>query len=142
MADEQHYGKDLLADPVASFVDRMFLLWVALGLAFPFAFGYLLTGTLDGALTGLLWGGAVRLFLLHHATFSINSSATSSAAAPSPRRISRATCCGSRCPRSARLGTTTITRFQLPPVMGCAGAARPLRLGHRHPAAAGLVWMW
>jgi stearoyl-CoA desaturase (delta-9 desaturase) len=73
MADEQHYGKDLLADPVASFVDRMFLLWVALGLAFPFAFGYLLTGTLDGALTGLLWGGAVRLFLLHHATFSINS---------------------------------------------------------------------
>lgn len=73
MADEQHYGKDLLADPVASFVDRMFLLWVALGLAFPFALGYLLTGTLDGALTGLLWGGAVRLFLLHHATFSINS---------------------------------------------------------------------
>jgi len=73
MADEQRYGKDLLADPVARFVDRMFVLWVALGLVFPFVLGYALTGTLDGALTGMLWGGAVRLFLLHHATFSINS---------------------------------------------------------------------
>ena len=26
-----------------------------------------------GGLTALLWGGAVRMFLLHHATFSINS---------------------------------------------------------------------
>jgi stearoyl-CoA desaturase (delta-9 desaturase) len=73
LADEQRYGKDLLADPVARFVDRMFLVWVLAGLAFPFALGYALTGTLAGALTGLLWGGAVRLFLLHHATFSINS---------------------------------------------------------------------
>lgn len=73
LADEQRYGKDLLADPVARFIDRMFLLWVFAGLAFPFALGYALTGTLAGALTGLLWGGAVRLFLLHHATFSINS---------------------------------------------------------------------
>jgi stearoyl-CoA desaturase (delta-9 desaturase) len=73
MADEQRYGKDLLADPVARFVDRMFVLWVLAGLAFPFGLGYALTGTLAGALTGLLWGGAVRMFLLHHATFSINS---------------------------------------------------------------------
>jgi stearoyl-CoA desaturase (delta-9 desaturase) len=73
MADEQRYGKDLLADPVARVVDRMFVLWVLAGLAFPFGLGYALTGTLAGALTGLLWGGAVRMFLLHHATFSINS---------------------------------------------------------------------
>ena len=32
-----------------------------------------LTGSVAGGLTGLLWGGAVRIFLLHHATFSINS---------------------------------------------------------------------
>ena len=32
-----------------------------------------LTGSIVGGLTGLLWGGAVRVFLLHHATFSINS---------------------------------------------------------------------
>jgi stearoyl-CoA desaturase (Delta-9 desaturase) len=73
LADEQRYGKDLLDDPVSRFVDRMFVAWVLAGLAFPFALGYALTGTLAGALTALLWGGAVRMFLLHHATFSINS---------------------------------------------------------------------
>jgi stearoyl-CoA desaturase (Delta-9 desaturase) len=73
LADEQHYAKDLLADPVVRFVDRTFVLWVALGLAFPFGLGYALSDSLAGALTALLWGGAVRMFLLHHATFSINS---------------------------------------------------------------------
>jgi stearoyl-CoA desaturase (Delta-9 desaturase) len=72
-AEEQRYAKDLLSDPVARFVDRGFLLWVLAGLAFPFALGAALTGTLAGALTALLWGGAVRMFLLHHSTFSINS---------------------------------------------------------------------
>jgi stearoyl-CoA desaturase (delta-9 desaturase) len=69
----ERYAKDLLADPVARFVDRTFALWALAGLALPFAFGLLVTGTLAGGLAGLLWGGAVRLFLLHHATFSINS---------------------------------------------------------------------
>jgi stearoyl-CoA desaturase (Delta-9 desaturase) len=72
-ASEERYAKDLLADPVARFVDRTFVLWVLAGLAFPFALGLALTQSLAGGLTGLLWGGAVRLFLLHHATFSINS---------------------------------------------------------------------
>jgi stearoyl-CoA desaturase (delta-9 desaturase) len=73
MADEERYAKDLLADPVVRFIDRTFLLWVLAGLAFPFALGFALTGTIVGGLTGLLWGGAVRMFFLHHATFSINS---------------------------------------------------------------------
>jgi stearoyl-CoA desaturase (Delta-9 desaturase) len=73
LADRERYAKDLLADPVVAFVDRTFLLWVFAGLAFPFAIGFALTGTLVGALTALLWGGAVRMFCLHHATFSINS---------------------------------------------------------------------
>jgi stearoyl-CoA desaturase (Delta-9 desaturase) len=73
LADPERYSKDLLADPVASFVDRMFLVWLLAGLAVPFALGWALTGTIAGALTGLLWGGAVRIFLLHHATFSVNS---------------------------------------------------------------------
>ena len=73
LADREHYAKDLLADPVVRFVDRTFLLWVLAGLAFPFALGVALTGTLVGGLTGLLWGGAVRMFCLHHSTFSINS---------------------------------------------------------------------
>jgi stearoyl-CoA desaturase (Delta-9 desaturase) len=73
MADEQRYAKDLLADPVVCFIDRTFLLWVLAGFAFPFGLGFALTGTIVGGLTAMLWGGAVRLFLLHHATFSINS---------------------------------------------------------------------
>ena len=72
-ATPERYAKDLLADPVAPFVDRTFAIWVLAGLALPFALGASLTGSLAGGLTGLLWGGAVRIFLLHHATFSINS---------------------------------------------------------------------
>jgi stearoyl-CoA desaturase (delta-9 desaturase) len=73
VADERRYAKDLLADPWIRCVDRTFVLWVAAGLAFPFGLGVALTGTVTGGLTGMLWGGAVRIFLLHHATFSINS---------------------------------------------------------------------
>ncbi|GAC1435784.1 MAG: acyl-CoA desaturase [Solirubrobacteraceae bacterium] len=72
-ANEERYAPDLLADPVIRFVDRFFLLWVALGLLTPFLLGLAITGSLDGGLTALLWGGAVRIFLLHHVTFSINS---------------------------------------------------------------------
>jgi stearoyl-CoA desaturase (delta-9 desaturase) len=73
MASEERYAKDLLADPVVRFIDRTFPLWVLAGLAFPFCLGLALTGSIAGGLTGLLWGGAVRIFFLHHATFSINS---------------------------------------------------------------------
>jgi stearoyl-CoA desaturase (delta-9 desaturase) len=72
-ASQRRYAPDLLADRVIRFVDRAFVLWVLLGLAIPFGLGYALTGTLDGALLGLLWGGAVRILVLHHVTFSINS---------------------------------------------------------------------
>jgi stearoyl-CoA desaturase (delta-9 desaturase) len=73
LADEQRYAKDLLDDPIVRFVDRTFVLWVLAGLAFPFGLGLALSGTIAGGLTGLLWGGAVRMFCLHHSTFSINS---------------------------------------------------------------------
>jgi stearoyl-CoA desaturase (Delta-9 desaturase) len=70
---KQRYAPDLLADPVVRWVDRTFVLWVALGLLVPFGLGWLLGGTLGAALTGLLWGGFVRMFFLHHLTYSINS---------------------------------------------------------------------
>jgi stearoyl-CoA desaturase (delta-9 desaturase) len=73
VADERRYAKDLLADPLIRFVDRTFVLWVLLGLAGAFGLGVALTGTVKGGLTALLWGGAARIFLMHHATFSINS---------------------------------------------------------------------
>jgi stearoyl-CoA desaturase (Delta-9 desaturase) len=73
VADERRYAKDLLADASIKFVDRTFVLWVLLGVALPFGLGVAISGSVIGGLTGLLWGGAVRIFLLHHATFSINS---------------------------------------------------------------------
>jgi stearoyl-CoA desaturase (delta-9 desaturase) len=72
-ANQERYAPDLLKDPVIRFVDRTFVLWAVLGLAIPFGLGVALTGSAIGGLTGLLWGGALRIFLLHHATFSINS---------------------------------------------------------------------
>jgi len=72
-ANPARYAKDLLADPLIRLVDRAFSLWVLLGLAFPFGLGLALTGSITGGLTGLLWGGGVRILFLHHATFSINS---------------------------------------------------------------------
>jgi stearoyl-CoA desaturase (Delta-9 desaturase) len=73
MANPDRYATDLLADGDLRFISRTFPVWVAVGLALPFGLGVALTGSVVGGLTGLLWGGAVRIFLLHHATFSINS---------------------------------------------------------------------
>ncbi|MGB7587859.1 MAG: fatty acid desaturase, partial [Solirubrobacterales bacterium] len=67
------FAPDLLNDPVIAFVDRTFLLWAVLGLLVPFALGWVIGGTLFAAATGLLWGGLVRVFVLHHFTYSINS---------------------------------------------------------------------
>ena len=67
------YAPDLLADPVVSFVNRTFVLWVFVGFAVPFTIGFVLGGTLVAALTSLLWGGLIRMLCLHHVTYSINS---------------------------------------------------------------------
>jgi stearoyl-CoA desaturase (delta-9 desaturase) len=72
-AERERYAPDLMGDPALRAIDRLFFVWVALGLVFPFALGGLIGGTLDAALTALLWGGLVRIFLLHHVTFAINS---------------------------------------------------------------------
>src|SRR5690349_2036534 len=67
------YAPDLLKDPVVNFINRTFVLWVLVGLAVPFLLGWAIGGSLTTALTGLLWGGAVRMLVLHHATYSIHS---------------------------------------------------------------------
>ncbi len=66
----ERYAPDLLADPVVEFVDRTFLVWALGGLAVAFGLGYAIGGTWQAGLTGLLWGGAVRMLVLHHMTYS------------------------------------------------------------------------
>jgi stearoyl-CoA desaturase (delta-9 desaturase) len=67
------YAPDLLADPVVRFVDRTFVLWAVGGFALAFGLGAAIGGSVAAGLTALLWGGAVRLLVLHHLTYSINS---------------------------------------------------------------------
>src|SRR3954462_12850724 len=67
------YAPDLLRDPVIRFVDRTFFVWAIGGLALAFGLGVAIGGTVGAGLTALLWGGGVRMFVLHHVTYSINS---------------------------------------------------------------------
>jgi stearoyl-CoA desaturase (Delta-9 desaturase) len=72
-ADWKKYAPDLYEDPGMRLINRLFIPLVVAGLAIPALAGYLLTGTLLGAATGLLWGGLVRVFFVHHVTWSVNS---------------------------------------------------------------------
>ena len=67
------YVVDLWRDPLIRRMSALFKLWVVLGLALPAAIGGLLTRSWNGALLGFIWGGFVRMFLIHHVTWSINS---------------------------------------------------------------------
>jgi stearoyl-CoA desaturase (delta-9 desaturase) len=70
---KSRYAPDLIKDPVVAYVNRTFVWWVAAGLVVPFALGALIGGSWSAGLTGLLWGGLVRILVLHHVTYSINS---------------------------------------------------------------------
>ncbi|CAN5376627.1 acyl-CoA desaturase [soil metagenome] len=65
--------RDLVADPRLMMVDRLYWLWVFLGIALPGACVGLWYGTWQGVVSGILWGGFVRICLMQHVTWSINS---------------------------------------------------------------------
>ena len=67
------YVPDLLGDRLVRVVSRLFGVWVILGLILPAAVVGLITMSWMGALQGFIWGGLVRIFLVHHVTWSINS---------------------------------------------------------------------
>jgi stearoyl-CoA desaturase (Delta-9 desaturase) len=71
--DTRRFAPDLFRDRDLVIVDRLFPLWAISSLAIPFAIGWALWGTLAGAVGALLWAGLVRMALLHHVTWSINS---------------------------------------------------------------------
>ena len=68
------YAPDLCEDKGMRWISRNFLWFVGLSLLIPFVLGFVLHGfSITGALWTLLWAGFVRMFFLHHATWSINS---------------------------------------------------------------------
>jgi stearoyl-CoA desaturase (delta-9 desaturase) len=72
-ADWKRFAPDLYEDPGMRAIGRNFVPLVLVSLALPALAGYLVSGTAAGAATGLLWGGLVRIFFVHHVTWSVNS---------------------------------------------------------------------
>src|SRR4051795_5261564 len=72
-SEHSRYAKDLYEDKGMRLIHKLFGVWVLAGVALPAALGFVLIGGWRGALEAALWGGAVRIFLLHHVTWSINS---------------------------------------------------------------------
>jgi stearoyl-CoA desaturase (Delta-9 desaturase) len=119
------YVKDLIDDRTVLIVDKLFPVWVALGLLLPAVIAGLWTGTWTGALLGFIWGGLVRVFMVHHVTWSINSVCHVWGTRPFKSHDQSTNNLGattrapttsySECSRSARAGTTTTTPSRPPP---------------------------
>jgi stearoyl-CoA desaturase (delta-9 desaturase) len=72
------YVPDLIRDNLIRRISGLFPLWVALSLVIPTLLGGLLEialggGFLRGAFLGFIWGGLVRVLVVHHITWSVNS---------------------------------------------------------------------
>lgn len=73
-ADWKRYARDLYDDPTMRRIGRRFPLLVVVSLGIPTLAGFVLHGfTVEGAIRGYIWGGLVRIFLVHHVTWSVNS---------------------------------------------------------------------
>ncbi len=73
-ADWKKYATELYEDRAMRRIGRRFPVLVVLSLLIPAAAGFVLDGfTVAGAVKGLIWGGLVRIFFVHHITWSVNS---------------------------------------------------------------------
>lgn len=64
---------DLLRDNVVMSISKRYFFWVFAGILLPGIISALVTQSWMGLVTGMLWGGLVRIFFVHHTTWSINS---------------------------------------------------------------------
>jgi stearoyl-CoA desaturase (Delta-9 desaturase) len=69
----ERWSPDLQRDPDLAFVSRTVVLWTVLSFLIPTLIGWIVIGTLWGALLAGLWAGVVRVALLHHVTWGTNS---------------------------------------------------------------------
>jgi stearoyl-CoA desaturase (delta-9 desaturase) len=72
-SSQQQFASDLCNDRVIRAISRLFPLWVALSLLIPPTVGALWGWSWHAAFWAFFWGSLVRVALLHHVTFSINS---------------------------------------------------------------------
>lgn len=88
----RRYAPDLLADRAMVRVAAAFPWLCGLSLALPFLVGWAIGGTLYAASTAFLWAGLVRVMVLQHLTWSINSLCHMVGTRPNPtRRFDRST---------------------------------------------------
>jgi stearoyl-CoA desaturase (Delta-9 desaturase) len=71
--NRERYAPDLIADRDIWQIDRLFVLWVGVSMFLPAVIGGLVTWSWVGALSAFFWASLVRVALLHHVTWSINS---------------------------------------------------------------------
>jgi stearoyl-CoA desaturase (delta-9 desaturase) len=71
--DEKRYAPDLVGDPDMVFVSKYYVVWVAASLLVAPLAGGLWGWSWNSAFTAFIWGSLVRIFVLHHVTFAINS---------------------------------------------------------------------
>jgi stearoyl-CoA desaturase (delta-9 desaturase) len=73
-ADWSRYASELYEDAAMRSIGRSFPLLALFSVLAPAAAGFVVHGgTAAGALRGLVWGGLVRIFIVHHVTWSVNS---------------------------------------------------------------------
>jgi stearoyl-CoA desaturase (delta-9 desaturase) len=70
---QERYAPDLLKDAGLVRIGRTFVVWAGLSVLLPAVIGGLVTQSWVGAWTAFFWAGLVRIGLLHHVTWSINS---------------------------------------------------------------------
>jgi stearoyl-CoA desaturase (delta-9 desaturase) len=71
--NSERYSPDLLKDKGLLVTSRLFSFWAFLSFALPTVIGGLVTESWTGAWSAFFWAGLVRVALLHHVTWSINS---------------------------------------------------------------------
>jgi stearoyl-CoA desaturase (delta-9 desaturase) len=72
-SNADRFAPDLVKDAAIKKVDDLFRLWTLLSLLVPALLGGLITWSLWGAVTAFFWAGLVRVCVLHHVTWSVNS---------------------------------------------------------------------
>ncbi|WP_117210806.1 acyl-CoA desaturase [Allorhizocola rhizosphaerae] len=73
LSNRARFAPDLVADKDIEKVDRLFPWLVLISVTSPAVVGGLVTMSWQGALTAFFWAGLVRIGLLHHVTWAINS---------------------------------------------------------------------
>ena len=71
--NQQRFAPDLLADKTVARQSKYFWVWTLASIFGPALAGGLITMSWHGALTAFFWAGLVRIALLHHVTWSVNS---------------------------------------------------------------------